>query len=341
MSIQNKGGKKRIWIDIKNSHEPLLFKSIMAAMPYKFKITARNYAEIVKLLEKYHYDAEIVGGHGGKRKLSKAIAIFLRDLELVIRTGGFDFALSHGSPYSIHVGWLKRKITISISDNDFLTISTKISVPFLDHLIIPTCMQSTIFQKMNQNMKIHKFDGFKEDIYIADYTPDLKFLETLPFKDFVTVRPEALKAEYVPKNARSIVPELLRNLEKNGYNILYLPRYPEDKAYAEGIKSIYIPPEPLNGLDIAYHSKAVLTGSGTLGREAACIGVPAVSFYPGEKLLSVDTEMINRGWLFHSRDPEEIVNYIMFSRRRETDLSRSKKVKQEVINIIEEIIEGD
>ena len=65
----------------------------------------------------------------------------------------------------------------------------------------------------------------------------------------------------------------------------------------------------------------------TFAREAACMGTPAVSFYPGNELLSVDEEMIRRGWMFHSRDPEEIVEYVLSSKRRKVDFSRSKNIQ--------------
>ena len=99
-----------------------------------------------------------------------------------------------------------------------------------------------------------------------------------------------------------------------------------------------MPSEPLNGLDVCYYSKAMLTGSGTFAREAALIGKPAVSFYPGDELLAVDRELIRRGWIMHSRDPQEIVEYIINAKNRKNDFKRSKKVKNEVINIIEEIL---
>ena len=331
------------WVDIKNSHEPAFFQPFLDRYgAQNFFITARDYAEIRKLLEQRGIEYISVGKHYGKSFISKVFGRFvIRNLTLFFKVPKFKYGLSHMSMENALVSKSRLKKVISFTDNDFEQYYSKIQLPFIDYLIIPQAIDSSMFRDMGMKGKILSFNGFKEDIYIADYTPDPKFLGNLPFKDFITVRPEALKAEYVSKNARSIVQELLKALDKNGYNILYLPRYTEDRAYAKGIKSIYIPPEPLNGLDIAYYSKAVLTGSGTLGREAACMGVPAVSFYPGEKLLSVDTEMINRGWLFHSRDLEDIVNYIMSSRRRKMDLSRSKKVKQEVISIIEEIIEGD
>ena len=45
-------------------------------------------------------------------------------------------------------------------------------------------------------------------IFILDYKVDKHFLEQLPFKDFITIRPENLKAAYVPKDAVTIIPQL-------------------------------------------------------------------------------------------------------------------------------------
>jgi hypothetical protein len=205
-------------------------------------------------------------------------------------------------------------------------------------LIIPKSTDFHKFRRFSKKVEIFQFDGFKEDIYIADYKPDPDFFDYIPFKNFVTVRPEALKAEYVPKHVKSIVPDILAGLDESGYSVLYLPRYEEDRAWANPFKNVFIPPEPLNGLDVCYYSQAVLTGSGTIAREAAVLGTPAVSFFPGEELLSVDNEMIKRAWLMHSRDPLEIVEYIKNTKEREVNIERSKNVREEVIHILRDIL---
>jgi predicted glycosyltransferase len=210
---------------------------------------------------------------------------------------------------------------------------------YVNYLLVPKVISKEIL--INDNMRedgIYHYDGFKEDIYIADYKPDENFLQSLPFNDFVTIRAEALQSIYVKENSSSIVPQIFKELSKNNINILFLPRYESDKDYAKGFSNVFMPSEPLNGLDVCYYSKAMLTGSGTFAREAALIGKPAISFYPGDELLAVDRELIRRGWMMHSRDPKEIVEYVMEAKNRKTDYTRSKKVKKEVIEIINEII---
>ena len=134
---------------------------------------------------------------------------------------------------------------------------------------------------------------------------------------------------------QSILPQLFDLFAKENINILFLPRDKSDFNYPEKEK-ISILKEPINGLDLIYYSDAVLTGSGTMAREAACMGKTAVSFYPNKELLSVDSQLIKEGKIFHSRDPQEIVDYVIsnFGKKKSLKLDRSKKVKTEVLSLI-------
>jgi hypothetical protein len=116
--------------------------------------------------------------------------------------------------------------------------------------------------------KLHQYNGYKEDIYIADYRPDQRFLSELPFDNYVLVRPENIQANYIRNgNVHSIASELLKLLTGKGYNVLYLPRYAFDREYANGLKNVHIPSAPVNGLDACYFTDAVLTGAGTFARK--------------------------------------------------------------------------
>ena len=188
-----------------------------------------------------------------------------------------------------------------------------------------------------KDSQIKTFHGFKEDIYIADYVPDEHFLDRLPFKDFITIRPENLKASYVPKDSVTMVPQLFETFKNR--NILFLPRYEEEKKYADGYPNVWYPDGPLPGLDVCYYTQAMLTGAGTFAREAALLVVPAVSFFPSPVFLGVDEVMQEMGIEFKSRDPEEIRKYVDNAKRGEASQERSKKVLAEVLGIIDEIIE--
>jgi len=300
--------------------------------------TTRELAENVDFLTSLGIDFQIVGRHSGKKRIKKIMAILLRDLRLMRSLKPFDVSISCGSNSAFHLSKLRGKTSVSFDDNEHSLETKPFYTRLVDYIVMPKAiLVENYVDEGTIRKKIIKYDGFKEDVYVADYVPDENFLNDLPFERFITIRPEALKAYYVTKEAKTIVPELFRLFTKKRKNILYFPRYPEDWEYAEGYDNIYIPAKPLKGLDVCYFSDAVLTGSGTFGREAACLGTPAVSFFPNERLIAVDQEMVERGWSVHSRHPEEILEYVLSSQKKQPDLARSRRVQQEVFGILEDI----
>jgi hypothetical protein len=330
----------KIWIDIKNSHEPLFFKSLMKNLKeHEFIITCRDYAEIVDLLNKYKMDYTIVGGRPQGNYLKRIFGFGIRVIKLTYFVPSFDFSLNHSSIWAVYTSTLRRKPNITISDNDIDHPLNRRMFKHVDYLFVPDSIPKKLL--ILENMKkegIIQFKGFKEDIYLADYSPNSEFLNEFPFDDFITIRPEALQSTYIPKNTISIVPKLIKSLIQLDYNILFLPRYFSDLELIKRNKKIFIPKSPLNGLDVCYYSKAVLTGSGTFSRESALIGTPAVSFFPGIEILSVDKVLFKKNWILHSRNVSRIVEYLNNTSRRSFDKERAINTKNEVIKGIRKII---
>ena len=329
----------RIWIDITNTpHVNVLIPVIRhLEASNELIITARDFSETVPLLQKNNIFPIIIGEYKGKNKLRKLWGLFQRTAILLFKLPQFDLAFSLGGNYTSAISFLRGRRSIVFSDND---ISFKLfSYLFGSYFIFPFYFKYQKVQKKYhiRSSRIKTFNGFKEDIYLASYIPDPFFLDKLPFKEFITIRPENLKASYVPSDSKTIVPELFDCFADE--NILFLPRYEEEKEYAKGRKNVWFPEGPLNGLDVCYYSKAVLTGAGTFAREAALLGVPAVSFFPSEVFLSVDEVMQRMGIEFKSRDCKEIYVYIKNSKRNNLSLERSKKVQKDVLSIIDNIID--
>ena len=329
----------RIWIDITNTPHVNVLMPIIRHLEteHELVITARDFSETVPLLRKNDIEPIIVGQYKGKSRLKKSAGLLGRMFKLLRVLPKFDLALSLGGNYTSAVAFLRGRKSIVFSDND---ISFKFfSFALGSYFIFPFYFDSSRAQRRYRikDSRIRKFDGFKEDIYIAGFEPDPDFAGSLPFSDFITIRPENLKASYVPKDSVTIVPELFEKFKDE--NILFLPRYEEEKKYAEGYSNIWYPDGPLSGLDVCWHSKAMLTGAGTFAREAALLGVPAVSFFPSPVFLSVDEAMQKLGIEFKSRDPEEIYGYVQSASRKEVSTDRSKAVLKEVLDIIDNIIE--
>lgn len=328
----------KIWIDITNTPHVNFVLPLIEYFKQKHQIiiTARDFSETIPLLQQNNINPIVIGGYGGKNRIKKIITNSSRIYKLHKRVPDFDIAFSLGGNSTSAVSNRRKKTSIVFSDNN---ISFKyLAYKYGDYFIFPKYFNPEKFIEKHPKKegKIYLLDGFKEDIYISQYQPNNEFLNGLPFKEYICIRPENLKASYVPKNSKSIVPDLFRVFKNE--NILFLPRYKEEREYAKSYNNIFIPDTPLNGLDVCYYSKAVLTGAGTFAREAAILGIPSVSFFPGKKLLDVDLFMQKKMWQFHSRNPIEIKKHLLSSKKNQTQIERSKIVFQELIHIFEEII---
>lgn len=329
----------KIWIDITNTpHVNTLLPIIrhMETHGHELIYTARDFSETLPLLSKHGITPIVYGKYKGKSRVKKVMGLLQRMWMLLFDLPKFDLALSLGGNYTSAIAWLRGKKSIVFSDND---ISFKFfSFAMGSYFIFPFYFKYQKIQKKYRikDGQIRTFQGFKEDIYIADFQPDSSFVDQLPFKEFITIRPENLKASYVPKDSKTIVPALFEVFKDE--NILFLPRYEEEKKLAEGYDNIWYPEHPLSGLDVCYNTKAILTGAGTFAREAALLGVPAVSFFPSEVFLTVDEVMQEMGIEFKSRNANDIKNYVANAIKRPASTERSKRVLTEVLNIIDQII---
>lgn len=329
---------KTVWFDFTNPPHVNLYLPILRHLEENNKIvcTARHFVETLSLLEQNGIQYKKFGEHGGKSKFMKLYAFAERDLKLLFGMPRFDVSIS--SNYEApQVSWLRRKTSLVFDDND---ISPNwLYAKFASHVICPEAINKDAMIGMGiKPKKLITYNGYKEDIYIASFKPDPLFLDKLPFKKFVTVRPENLFASYVTKGSKSIVPELIQKLTAQGHNILYLPRYERDRTYVGKQENVFIPDKPLNGLDVCFYSDAVLTGAGTFSREACMMGTPAISFYAGTDFLSVDLKLFSEKRIFFSRKVDEIIEFLSGIQKSEINLERSKKVQNEVFSLVDHIV---
>jgi predicted glycosyltransferase len=330
----------KIWIDMKNPHEPNFFRYMIDFLykkGYRFVITVRGNTEVPRLLSDYCTAFTTIGKHTEKGMLNKLYFFVIRDIELLMRAPQFDVGMNFISANAIQVAKMRRKPVITFTDNDLDTYWNRLSLRYADHIIAPIYIKKSdlVRQGARVNSIIH-FDGFKEEIYAADFV-SRKDVYSLP-EEFIVIRPEAMRAEYIDKKSGSIAYDLIDSCVREGLRVVYLPRYKNDHVIKRGLPHVFVPENPLNGLELCWQATAVLSGSGSMTREAAILGVPAVSFYPGEKLLAVDRAMIEQDRIFHSRNARDIMKYIKSAKRRSFDQENCVKVRDEVFSLIAGIL---
>ena len=99
---------------------------------------------------------------------------------------------------------------------------------------------------------IYTYRGIKEEFYISHYKPDVNFMNEIPFRKYVLLRGENYKAAYVKGKNKSILFEIVNILSKSDINIIFLPRYKEQKNLFRKFSNVFVPQNSLNGLDACF-----------------------------------------------------------------------------------------
>jgi uncharacterized protein len=152
--------------------------------------------------------------------------------------------------------------------------------------------------------RVLHYPGIKEDVYVPQFTPDPMLLTQLKLSEkhiLVTLRPPASHAHYHNPESDTVFAEVVNWLvrEENVVTIL-LPRTPTQEQeireqwapyFASG--KLRVPSHAVDGLNLIWHSDLVISGGGTMNREAAALHVPVYSTFRG-KIGAIDQYLVEQ-----------------------------------------------
>ena len=333
-----------IWIDLDNSPHVPLFRPVIEELNkrgIKTIVTARDYAQTIKLLELWNIEHVTIGKHGGKRKVDKILNLFHRAWQLIrfIHDKNVDLALSHGSRTQLLAARILGMRRISMLDYEYAesffdnVLSTK--------LLIPAYIPDSRLQGGNFSLhKIIRYNGFKEQLYLRSFVPDLTLRNQLAIdenKILVTLRPPAMLGHYHNILGEKIVLKILENLiDKPRVYILVVSRTKEDKELIDSRfpKKIRFLDRAVDGLQLIWNSDVFISGGGTMNREAALLGVPTYSVFTGKKPF-LDEYLAQQGKLVFIDTSEKACGLVVQKRGIASDYkSSNESVLQHVIELV-------
>lgn len=312
-----------IWIDLDNSPHVPFFLPIIAALQdrgHPVLVTARDAYNVVELLELHHLSCRLVGRHFGRHKLMKALGLGVRAAQLLplalMRRP--QLAVSHGSRAQLLAAKILRIPSVLIADYEHVTHVTQ-----PDCIIVPEVIPDDAAGRFAS--LVLKFPGIKEDVYAATFSPDPSILAGLGLADtdiIVTVRPPATEAHYHDARSDELFEAAMAFLIRDeGTRIVLLPRNEHQKAewtarHADSLQSgkVIVPAEAVDGLNLVWHSDLVISGGGTMNREAAALGVPVYSTFRGP-IGAVDRYLAARGRLVLLEQPAQVAQQVVLAKR--------------------------
>jgi predicted glycosyltransferase len=284
---------KRIWIDLDNSPHVPLFRPVIEEMDrrdVKCVITARDFAQTEDLLKFWGIPHKLIGKHGGKNKVRKVINLFERANALrgYIKGRSIDLALSHGSRTQLVAARFLGIKTILMMDYEYT--EARIFNRFSDHILIPEYIPDSRLESANINTgKIIRYPGFKEQLYLNDFSPESGFRKRMGISDekiLITIRPPAMEGNYHDSTSEKILLKILGEIaSREDVYPLIVHRTDADRIFLEQNfdGNIHFLEEAVDGLQLIWSSDIFISGGGSMNREAALLGVQTYSIFTGRK----------------------------------------------------------
>lgn len=335
----------RIWIDLANSPHVPFFRPLAKEFirrGHEVVVTARAFAETVELAEGAGFAPQVIGEHGGRKLSGKAGNLVQRSLALArwARGRDLDLALSHNSYSQILAARTLSVKTVTLMDYEHQP-ANHLAFRLASRIIVPRAFPEAALVRFGASAaKVKRYDGIKEDVYLATFQIDPEFEKQLGALGInatdvlVTVRPPASEALY-HRFENELFDQLLERLSATpSVRIVLLPRNESQrKAYsARANPGLVLPAGAVDGANLIAHSDLVVSAGGTMNREAAALGIPAASIYLGE-WAAIDEELAKEGRLRRISTLGDVRN-LAIQKKGPATARRAVQVAGEVADLI-------
>jgi predicted glycosyltransferase len=306
----------KIWVDLVNSPQVLVLRPIIAEFErrgHQVVLTSRDFAQTRQLADQLGLSHVSFGRHGGSSPV-RAVVYNLERVAVLARFAfahGFDLALSHNS-YS-------QALAARVLGIPFVTMmdyehhrANHLAFRLARRVLVPQVFPEEALRAFGACDKTVRYPGLKEELYLASFHPQPGFRSSLGVPEHavtVVLRPPAIWADYYHGHGDTFAAVLDRLRMSSAY-VVYLPRVRQQSQLVSVLPPhrLLVPGQAIDGPNLLAHSDVVISGGGTMIREAAVLGTPAYSIFEG-KLGAVDAHLADEGrlrWIHDSRDVDTI-----------------------------------
>ena len=261
-------------------------------------ITCRDYMHLADILRMYDVPHICFGKHGATPR-EKLVFGLERQIKLVEVAADVDGMLSFPSPEAARVVFGLGKPIVTLNDTPHAEHVNRLVLPLSEALIAPSAIPKEVWSVFCPR-RVVQFDGVLEYMWVSRFTPNEEIVKRLGLRrgEYVVFRAEEARAAYYRWDFARLRQRLVEEFRRRGYTVVNVPRYPDQVM--EGVINLT---EAVDHLQLAYFSAGVVTGGATMATEAALLGVPALSYFPGDYYVDKYLQKIGAP-LFRCRDEE-------------------------------------
>jgi len=283
----------KVWLDALTGKQILLAKCIADELERrgaKTIITTRKFKGTLEMAEYVGLKNPIVIGDYGRTLQEKLRKSLERSLKLIDVISDFDpdLCISHFSPDA-------GRVTIGLGVKHICTHDTpqvhyiiRMSGMIVEKIMIPKIMTSKSYFPVSY--KVVKLRGPFSAIWMKKFKPSRKELEEKGLdldKPIVTIRTHEVYASYSTHRSFDsdfmipLVKKLIKRFPE--YQFVILPRYSgQERIYEKVSNKLIVVKDFIYAPNLLSFSKLLICGGGSMIEEAAFLGVPSISVYPGK-----------------------------------------------------------
>jgi len=308
----------RVWIDLTNSPHVLVMRPVIEVLErdgHEVSVTARDFAQTLGLLRRFGIAHTAIGRHRGERLTAKAVGLAERSAALTRwarREGPFDIALGHGSNDISVAAALLRIPSATMFDYEWAKVQHHVNCRLARAVVVPGAIPPERLYAYGARGKLRRYEGLKEEYYLADFEPDPGVLVELgldPARPIAVVRtpPEVSLYHRFENDLFAGVLGRLREeaAGPRAVQSVVLPRTDSQRAQLRGIRGFTVPERAIDAQSLIAHADVVVSAGGTMNREAVALGTPVYTTFEGRP-GAVDERLIAQGRLRRLRDPADL-----------------------------------
>jgi hypothetical protein len=300
----------KVWVDFTNSPHVLVLRPVIEQLRrdgHEVSITARDFAQTLGLCERFGLDCVPIGRHRGSSRVAKAGGLLDRSFALARWARGrrFDVSFGHGSNDVTVASALLRIPCATMFDYEWATVQHNVNCRLARAVVVPDAIPPERLYRYGARGKLRRYEGLKEEYYLADFEPDADVLRQLgldPAAPIVVVRtPPAVSLYHRFEN--DLFGAVLERLR--GTQAVVLPRTEEQREELVRAGGLIVPERAIDAQSLIFYADLVVSAGGTMNREAVALGTPVFTVFEG-RLGAVDEKLIAEGRLRRLISPEQV-----------------------------------
>ena len=292
----------KIWIDVLTPKQALFFAPLYhdLSKAHEVVITTRAYREAQQTLSLKKLPFLVVGKHGGGTPYGKLVASGDRIMKLarLVKDWNSDAAVSFSSVEGARVAFGLGIPHVAVNDSPHSRMVARLTIPLSLYVCSPWIIARQVWEALGARKDgIFTYRALDAAAWLKRHKPDSRVLSQLSLnKDepIIVLRTEEAFASYLIGKASDrepvigpIIKEIL-NLRLDA-QIVVSTRYGQQAPVLRRRfrKQIHVIDRIIDATSLLNYSAVFVGSGGTMTVEAALMGKPAISCFPGEKPLYI------------------------------------------------------